>query len=353
MAGPLPLDLLPDTAEVGADGGTSIGGCDLVDLADEFGTPLFVYDEAHLRARCREAVAAFGEGVAYAGKAFLCGAMARLVVEEGMYLDVATGGELYMARHAGVPADRLILHGNNKSELELEMAIEEGVGLIVVDSFDELDRLGDELVDEPDVGELVVDGRGRELEAHELVIARPHGEIAQHAEHRLRNGRAHEVARGRRDRLEAREHGRRVELPQHRLLDVALVPHTVEVGEIAAAAGVPERERAVQHLLAGRDLADDGPAVHADVDRLLHRHPHAAERVDEPGEPGHVDEHGVLHLDAGDTAHGVFHGLDRGRAALALGIGVQLGVLLRPRVEVGEQAVVAAVEPVRPRLPQR
>ncbi len=141
MAGPLPLDLLPDTAEVGADGGTSIGGCDLVDLADEFGTPLFVYDEAHLRARCREAVAAFGEGVAYAGKAFLCGAMARLVVEEGMYLDVATGGELYMARHAGVPADRLILHGNNKSELELEMAIEEGVGLIVVDSFDELDRL--------------------------------------------------------------------------------------------------------------------------------------------------------------------------------------------------------------------
>ena len=141
MAGPIPLDLLPDTVEVDVDGSTSIGGCDLVDLADEFGTPLFVYDEAHLRARCREAVAAFGEGVAYAGKAFLCGAMARLVVEEGMHLDVATGGELFMARHAGVPGDRLVLHGNNKSERELEMAIEEGVGRIVVDSFDELDRL--------------------------------------------------------------------------------------------------------------------------------------------------------------------------------------------------------------------
>jgi len=141
MAGPIPRHLLPDTAVVDATGRTSIGGCDLVDLADEFGTPLFVYDEAHLRARCREALAAFGEGVAYAGKAFLCGAMARLVVEEGMHLDVATGGELHMALHAGVPGDRLVLHGNNKSERELEMAVEAGVGRIVVDSFDELDRL--------------------------------------------------------------------------------------------------------------------------------------------------------------------------------------------------------------------
>ena len=141
MAGPIPLHLLPDSALVTEDGRTSIGGCDLVGLADEFGTPLFVYDEAHLRARCREAVAAFGEGVAYAGKAFLCGAMARLAVEEGMHLDVATGGELHMARHAGVPGERLVMHGNNKSDLELRMGVEEGVGRIVVDSFDELDRL--------------------------------------------------------------------------------------------------------------------------------------------------------------------------------------------------------------------
>ena len=73
MAGPIPLHLLPDSASVGPDGRASIGGCDLVDLADEYGTPLFVYDEDHLRSRCREAVAAFGDGVAYASKAFLCG----------------------------------------------------------------------------------------------------------------------------------------------------------------------------------------------------------------------------------------------------------------------------------------
>ena len=141
MAGPIPTGLLPDTASISADGRLRIGGCDLVDLAGEYGTPLFVYDEAHLRARCREAVAAFGDGVAYASKAFLCGAMARLVHEEGMHLDVATGGELFVARRAGVPADRLVMHGNNKSGAELAMALDEGVGRIVVDSFDELDRL--------------------------------------------------------------------------------------------------------------------------------------------------------------------------------------------------------------------
>ena len=141
MAGPISAHLLPDTADVADDGRLSIGGCDLVDLADQFGTPLFVYDEDHLRARCREAVVAFGDGVAYASKAFLCGAMARLAYEEGMHLDVATGGELFVARHAGVPGERLVMHGNNKSDRELAMAVEEGVGRIVVDSFDELDRL--------------------------------------------------------------------------------------------------------------------------------------------------------------------------------------------------------------------
>ncbi|HJP23919.1 MAG TPA: diaminopimelate decarboxylase, partial [Acidimicrobiales bacterium] len=115
MAGPISAHLLPDTADVADDGRLSIGGCDLVDLADQFGTPLFVYDEDHLRARCREAVVAFGDGVAYAAKAFLCGAMARLAYEEGMHLDVATGGELFVARHAGVPGERLVMHGNNKS----------------------------------------------------------------------------------------------------------------------------------------------------------------------------------------------------------------------------------------------
>ncbi len=140
MAGPIPRYLLPDNSSV-TDGRLSIGGCDVLELAEEFGTPLFVYDEDQIRARCREAVEAFGDGVAYATKSFLCTAMARLAHEEGMLLDVATGGEMFVALNAGVPAARLVLHGNNKSEIELRMALEAGVGRIVVDSFDELDLL--------------------------------------------------------------------------------------------------------------------------------------------------------------------------------------------------------------------
>ena len=136
----LPRHLLPDTAVVGRDGRLSVGGVDLLDLAEEHGTPVFVYDEEHLRARCREAVAAFGDGVAYGSKAFLCLAMARLAHEEGMRVDVATGGELHVVLAAGVPPDRIVLHGNNKSTDELRRASELGVR-VVVDSFDELARL--------------------------------------------------------------------------------------------------------------------------------------------------------------------------------------------------------------------
>jgi diaminopimelate decarboxylase len=138
---PIRRDLLPDTATVDATGRLAIGRCDVLDLAAEYGTPLFVYDEEHLRARCRQAVAGFPDGAAYATKAFLCGAMAQLAYEEGMDLDVATGGELQMALHAGVPPDRLIFHGNNKSPLELEMALDAGVKHIVIDNFDEMERL--------------------------------------------------------------------------------------------------------------------------------------------------------------------------------------------------------------------
>ena len=137
----LPHHLLPLTASVGEDGRLSIGGVDVVDLAAKHGTPLFVYDELHLRERCREAVAAFGDGASYAGKAFLCKAMAALVAEEGMGIDVATGGELHVALAAGTDPGRIVLHGNNKSSAELSAAVDAGVGRIVVDSHDELDRL--------------------------------------------------------------------------------------------------------------------------------------------------------------------------------------------------------------------
>jgi diaminopimelate decarboxylase len=148
---PVPQRLLSDTASVGEDGGLTIGGCSVADLASEYGTPLFVYDEAHLRARCREAVAAFGrERVIYATKAFHCRAMARLAYDEGLLLDVASGGELHVALAAGVPASACTLHGNNKSLAELRHALTAGVRHIVVDSFDELDRL-DALVGELNV----------------------------------------------------------------------------------------------------------------------------------------------------------------------------------------------------------
>ncbi len=138
---PMPLYLLPDSAEVGLSGRLHIGGVDVLELVSEVGTPVFVYDEEHLRRRCQEARQAFGPRVAYASKAFLCKAMAALAYEEGCCIDVSTGGELAVALAAGVPADRLVLHGNNKSEAELEAALAAGVGRIVVDSFDEIDRL--------------------------------------------------------------------------------------------------------------------------------------------------------------------------------------------------------------------
>ena len=138
----LPRRLLSDAAAVGDDGWLTVGGCSIRDLVAEFGTPLFVYDEQHIRSRCREAVAAFGpQQAVYASKAFLCKAMARLAYDEQMRLDVATGGELHTVLAAGVPADACVMHGNNKSITELRTAVTEQVRHIVVDSFDELDRL--------------------------------------------------------------------------------------------------------------------------------------------------------------------------------------------------------------------
>ncbi|WP_419854307.1 diaminopimelate decarboxylase [Candidatus Poriferisodalis sp.] len=145
--GPIPLRLLPENSEIAENGHLRIGGCDVIDLAREYGTPLFIYDEAHLRSRCQDAVSAFGRGTAYAGKAFLCSAMARLAILEGLDIDVCSLGELetvFRAFRNDAPVDlaqRIVMHGNNKSDEELTEARRKGVGRIVVDSFDELDRL--------------------------------------------------------------------------------------------------------------------------------------------------------------------------------------------------------------------
>lgn len=125
------------------EGVLTVGGVDVRDLAKEYGTPLYVYDEEDVRSRAREYAAAFHDGdVHYAGKAFLCTAVARWLNEEGLGLDVCSGGELAVALAAGFPTERITLHGSNKASWELEKALEAGVGRIVLDSFEEIARVG-------------------------------------------------------------------------------------------------------------------------------------------------------------------------------------------------------------------
>lgn len=137
----------PTSARRNGAGAMEIGGRDVRDVAAEFGTPLFVLDEEDLRARSRRYRASYvqaGAGlVYYAAKAFLTTAIARWVTEEGLGIDVASGGELEVAVRAGVSGDRLLMHGNNKSMAEIEAAVAAGVGRIVIDSFDDIVRIAD------------------------------------------------------------------------------------------------------------------------------------------------------------------------------------------------------------------
>ncbi|MEI7773002.1 MAG: diaminopimelate decarboxylase, partial [Chloroflexales bacterium] len=136
----------PDTAEV-IGGRLQIGGCDVADLAADHATPLYVLDEATLRGSMRAYRAAMARRypgpsrVHYASKALLNTAVAQIVAEEGLGLDVVSGAELLVARRAGMPMDQVHMHGNAKGEAELRRAVEWGVGAIVVDSLDELDHL--------------------------------------------------------------------------------------------------------------------------------------------------------------------------------------------------------------------
>jgi diaminopimelate decarboxylase len=134
--------LWPRHVTRGAGGALEVAGLDVRDLAAEFGTPVYVLDEDDLRSRCREFRAAFPDAdVYYAGKAFLCRAVVRMIAEEGLFLDVCTGGELATALSAGMEPARIGFHGNNKSVAELTRAVDAGVGRIIVDSFAEIDRL--------------------------------------------------------------------------------------------------------------------------------------------------------------------------------------------------------------------
>jgi diaminopimelate decarboxylase len=138
--------LVPDlwslTTDRAGDGVLEVGGVRVTDVAKEFGTPTYVLDEDDFRTRARAFRQAFeGVDVYYAGKAFLCTTVVRWAIEEGLRLDVCTGGELAVALAAGVPPEQIGFHGNNKSRAELERAIDVGVGRLIVDSFDEIDRL--------------------------------------------------------------------------------------------------------------------------------------------------------------------------------------------------------------------
>lgn len=139
---------LHGTSRINGQGHLEIGGCDTTELARQYGTPLYVYDEQLIRSNCQRFVESFRQSgcafqVAYASKAFSCLMMAQIAREEQLSLDVVSGGELYTALQAGFPAERIHFHGNNKTTEELVMALEAGIGCFVVDNFYELTLLHD------------------------------------------------------------------------------------------------------------------------------------------------------------------------------------------------------------------
>ena len=165
------LDLFPDTVAVHS-GGLTVGGCAASRLADRFGTPLVVYCEQTIRARAREFLGAAPDAlVVYGTKAFPNVALLRLLADEGLGADVSTLGELAFARRAGVPPQRLVVHGNNKSDEELRSAAEAGAGFVVLDSLEEIDRAA-----AAGVGPVLLRlTPGIEAETHEAIRTGHHG----------------------------------------------------------------------------------------------------------------------------------------------------------------------------------
>ncbi|HSE71677.1 MAG TPA: diaminopimelate decarboxylase, partial [Nocardioidaceae bacterium] len=163
--------LWSSTARKNDDGALEVGGVDLRDLVAEHGSPAYVLDEADFRSRARAFNQAFADyDVYYAGKAFLCTTVARWIAEEGLCLDVCSDGELTVALRAGVDPARIGYHGNNKTTRELRRAVEAGVGRIVADSFQEIDRLAGVSADlDAPVGVMVRVTAGVEAHTHEYI----------------------------------------------------------------------------------------------------------------------------------------------------------------------------------------
>ncbi len=160
-----------DTLKINTAGHLEIGGADCVRLAEEFGTPLYVYDETHIRNMMRVYKNTLeneysGKGlVLYASKAFCCSAIYKIAMQEGIGIDVVSGGELYTALKAGFPVEKIYMHGNNKLSSELELALDNKIGTIVIDSFSEADKL-DELAAERSIIQNVLIRVNPGIEAH-------------------------------------------------------------------------------------------------------------------------------------------------------------------------------------------
>jgi diaminopimelate decarboxylase len=276
-AGPSAQELLdlapnvwPHNAIRQADGAVAIAGVALTELARDYGTPLFVIDEDDFRSRCREMAAAFdgGRNVQYAAKAFLCTEVARWIAQEGLSLDVCSGGELAVALHADFPAERIVFHGNNKSIDELTAAVKVGVGHVVLDSMTEIERL-DAVAAQLDVVQdvLIRVTVGVEAHTHEF-ISTAHED--QKFGLSLADGKAMEAVR----RVFATDHLRLVGLHSHigsQIFDVAgfeLAAHRV-IGllrDIVAEFGVDKTSQlATVDLGGGFGIAyrptDDPPPV--------------------------------------------------------------------------------------------
>jgi diaminopimelate decarboxylase len=178
-------DVFPLDSRLNERGRLEVGGCDAIELAREFGTPAYIVAEDDLRARARAFLAAGRESghpdfnVVFASKAFPCTAVLALFAEEGLWCDVASGGELHLALAAGVAAERLVLHGNAKSDAELSAALEHGVGLIVLDNLDEIERLA----------ELLGSGAGP-LAARQQVLLRVTPDVRGETHEKISTGQA-------------------------------------------------------------------------------------------------------------------------------------------------------------------
>ncbi len=162
-----------------------VGGCDTLALAREFGTPAYVVSEEDLRARARAFIGAARElhpdmHVVFASKAFPCTAVLALFAAEGLWCDVATGGEMYLALNAGFAPERLVMHGNAKSEAELRMALRHRIGLIVIDNFDEIERLR----------ELIADGALGDRDGGQPVLLRVTPDVRGDTHEKISTGQA-------------------------------------------------------------------------------------------------------------------------------------------------------------------